>query len=123
MKKFLMIIFFSISNISEAHTYREVVYQHAWCSANGGVEEFQNKDYTRVDCLTKKYAVEFDFANKWSESVGQALYYGIMTGKKPLVVLILENPQKQMIYYQRVKKLSKKYNFDVEFITQDILQK
>lgn len=46
-----------------------------------------------------------------------------MTGKKPLVVLILENPQKQMIYYQRVKKLSEKYNFDVEFITQDILQK
>ena len=100
-----------------------MVYQHAWCSANGGVEEFQNKDYTRVDCITKKYAVEFDFANKWAESVGQALYYGIMTGKKPLVVLILENPQKQMIYYQRVKKLSEKYNFDVEFITQDILQK
>ena len=63
--------------------------------------EYENSDYTRVDCLTKKHAVEFDFANKWTESIGQALHYGLMTGKKPMVILILDCPEKQMVYYNR----------------------
>lgn len=54
------------------HKHSESSYQHAWCFAHGGIEEYENDDFTRVDCLTKKYAVEFDFANKWSESIGQA---------------------------------------------------
>jgi hypothetical protein len=44
-----------------------------------------------------------------------------MTGKKAKVVLILENPQKQMVYYKRVKALALKYNFDVEYVTPEIL--
>ena len=103
------------------HKHSESSYQHAWCSQHKGIEEFENKDFTRVDCLTDKYAVEFDFANKWHESIGQALHYGLMTGKKPMVVLILDNPEKQMVYYYRVKKLAKKYKFDVKYITDDIL--
>ena len=69
----------------------------------------------------KKNAVEFDFANKWAESIGQALHYQYMTGRKGKVVLILENPQKQMCYFKRVENLSKIYNFDAEYITKDIL--
>ena len=104
------------------HEHNEASYQHAWCSAKNGVEEYQNKDYTRVDCLTDTHAVEFDFANKWAESIGQALHYGIMTGKKPMVVLILDEPEKQMIYYNRVKRIGKKYKFDAEYVTNDILK-
>jgi len=103
------------------HAHSESSYQHAWCSAHKGVEEYENKDYTRVDCLTSVHAVEFDFANKWAESVGQALHYQKMTGKKGMVVLILEEPKKEMVYYNRVKDLSKIYNFDVEYITPEIL--
>lgn len=103
------------------HKHNEASYQQAWCSAHNGIMEYENGDFTRVDCLTKTHAVEFDFANKWHESIGQALHYGIMTDKKPMVVLILDNPEKQMIYYDRVKKLSKKYKFDVEFVTNEIL--
>lgn len=44
-----------------------------------------------------------------------------MTGKKGKVVLILENPQRQMCYFKRVENLSKIYNFDAEYITKDIL--
>ncbi|MBR1942494.1 hypothetical protein IJ843_02020 [bacterium] len=44
-----------------------------------------------------------------------------MTGKMAKVVLILENPQKQMIYFYRVKKIGEKYNFNVEYITPEIL--
>ena len=103
------------------HEHNEASYQHAWCSAKNGVEEYQNKDYTRVDCLTDTHAVEFDFANKWAESIGQALHYQYMTGKKAKVVLILENPKPEMIYFNRVKTLSEIYDFDVEYVTPKIL--
>ena len=103
------------------HNHSESSYQHAWCSMHKGIEEYENKDFTRVDCLTQYHAVEFDFANKWAKSIGQALHYEYMTGKKGMVVLILENPQKQIVYFNRVKALSKKYNFDVEYITPAIL--
>lgn len=67
------------------HKHSEASYQHAWCSMHQGIEEFENKDKTRVDCLTATHAVEFDFANKWAESIGQALHYQKMTGKKAKV--------------------------------------
>lgn len=103
------------------HKHNESSYQHAWCSAHNGIEEYQNQDFTRVDCLTDMYAVEFDFANKWAESIGQALHYQYMTGKKAKVVLILENPKQEMIYFNRVFNLSKIYNFDAEYVTSKIL--
>lgn len=104
------------------HRHSESSYQHAWCSAHNGIEEFENKDFTRVDCLTDKYAVEFDFANKWAESIGQALHYQRMTGKKAKVVLILEDPKKEMVYYHRVKKLGRIHNFEVEYVTKNLLK-
>ncbi len=104
------------------HLYSEAEYQHVWCKLNNGTEEYKNSDYTRVDCLTDDYAVEFDFASKWAESIGQALHYGLMTNKKPKVVLILEKPEEQMCYYNRVKKLSEKYSFDVEYMTPEIMK-
>lgn len=103
------------------HKHNESSYQHAWCYAHNGIEEYQNKDFTRVDCLTNTHAVEFDFANKWAESIGQALHYQYMTGKKAMVVLILEEPEKEMVYYNRVKNLGKIYNFDIEYVTPEIL--
>lgn len=105
------------------HPHSESSYQHAWCSAHHGVEEYENTDKTRVDCLTDTHAVEFDFANKYYEAVGQSLHYGIMTGKKPKVVLILDGKyfNEQMRYFERVKKIGKVYNIDVEYISDDIL--
>lgn len=104
------------------HKHSESSYQHAWCSLHNGIEEFENKDFTRVDCLTDEHAVEFDFANKWAESIGQAEHYAHMTGKKGKVVLILENPEKEKIYFKRVKELGKIHNFDVEYVTPKILK-
>ena len=72
------------------HKHSEAAYQEVWCKAHNGIMEYKNRDYTRVDCLTKDNAVEFDFAKKWAESVGQALHYQLMTGKRAKVVLILE---------------------------------
>ena len=103
------------------HDHSEASYQHAWCSAHKGIEEFENNDHTRVDCLTENHAVEFDFANKWAESIGQAEHYALKTGKKGMVVLILENPKKEMVYFKRVLELGKIHNFDVEYVTPQIL--
>lgn len=137
LKKSLIILIFEILSISTIyafddgktktgykyvkHEHSESSYQHAWCSAHDGIEEFENLDKTRVDCLTDTHAVEFDFANKWAESIGQALHYQLMTGKKAMVVLILEEPKKEMVYYSRVKKLGKIHNFDVGYVTTEIL--
>ena len=105
------------------HLHSASSYQHAYCSAINGIEEYQLPDKTRVDCLTNTHAIEFDFVNKWSEAIGQALYYGLITGMKPKVVLILDKNCKnnQIVYYERVKKLGQVYNIDTEYISDDIL--
>lgn len=105
------------------HPHSESSYQHAYCSIHNGIEEFELQDKTRIDCLTDDYAIEFDFVNKWAESIGQSLHYGLMTGKKPKVVLILDSKyyDKQMVYVERVKKIGQAYGIDVEYISDEIL--
>ena len=82
----------------------ESYYVNQWCTPSFGKKEFRLWDTTRVDCLTKEYAIEFDFAKKWAESIGQSLYYAKMTGKKPAVVLILTDLN-DMKYVKRVERL------------------
>lgn len=127
MKKWLLIFLycgiFSGSNVFPSDKkYQEKHYQKLWCAQHNGITEYINADKTRVDCLTQNEAVEFDYAHKWAESIGQALHYSYMTGKKAKVVLILENPEKEMKYFYRVKILSQKYNFEVEYITDEIFK-
>lgn len=98
-----------------SHMQPERVYQQLWCDKYYGVMEYQLSDKTRVDCVTKNYAVEFDFAPKWAEAVGQSLYYGIMTNKKPAVVLIIEKPS-DWKYYYRIKKVADFVNFTLWYI-------
>ena len=133
LKIFLIILLstvfsgFAISSTIKAksnhltHLHSESSYQKAWAELNNAIVEYKNDDYTRVDCLTDIHAVEFDFANKWAESVGQALYYQHKTNKKGKVVLIIEYPEKQMVYLNRVKALSRVHGFDVDYVTPDIL--
>jgi hypothetical protein len=70
-------------------------------------------DGTRCDCLTKDYAVEFDFGYKWAESIGQALYYSLQTGRKPGIVLILENPYDRK-YWIRLHTVLKENKIDIQ---------
>lgn len=100
MKK-LLLIFLLLSLPAQA---LEKDYAIPWCSANGGISEYELPDRTRVDCLTPEYAIEFEFAHKWAESIGQSLYYSKMTGKKPAVALIMGRGD--MKYYRRILKAS-----------------
>ena len=70
--------------------------------------EYQLNDKTRVDCLTNLYAVEFDFANKWAECIGQSLYYGLKTNRQPACVLIMERGEKDLKYLKRLRRVAYK---------------
>ena len=65
--------------------------------------EHRLNDGTRVDCLLPHLAVEVDFAPKWAECIGQALYYGQKTNRTPACVLIMENPEKDLKYLKRLR--------------------
>ena len=79
MKKIVLMIFVLIfaqmlfaQDAFAAKQYREKYYQNEWCGRYHGIQEYKLRDGARVDCLTKNYAVEFDFAPKWAEGYGQA---------------------------------------------------
>lgn len=81
-------------------------YQKEWCTQAGGVTEFVLDDKTRVDCLTDKYAIEFDYGHKWAEAIGQSVYYAIKTDRLPGVVLIVgPNDEK---YVKRLRAVAEK---------------
>lgn len=58
-------------------------------------------DDTRVDLLSDEFAIEVDWAPKWAESIGQALYYAELTGKKPAVLLlVVDDPRERKHVYR-----------------------
>lgn len=94
--------------LAAGHGIKESVYQREWCATQGGIIEYRLPDKARVDCVTDEYAVEFDFARKWAEGIGQALYYGLMTGKRPGLVLILERRDEQR-FVDRAREVCDRY--------------
>lgn len=74
----------------------EAEYVEQWCAGRGQVE-YILEDRTRVDCLTPEFAIEVDFAHKWAEAIGQSLYYGHMTGRKPGVLIIVGDGEHRFI--------------------------
>lgn len=90
----------------------EKYYQERWC-ADRGVTEHVLPDRTRVDCLTEKHAIEFDWANKWPESIGQSLYYSFQTGKRAGVVLIVKRP-KHYKYWVRLNSTVDHYKLPID---------
>lgn len=77
--------------VCAARLHPEAWYQDRFCEAVGGETEHVLADLACVDCLTDSHAWEVDFANKWAEGIGQALYYGAATGRQPGIVIIVEH--------------------------------
>lgn len=86
------------TNPSKMH---EKDYVNKHCT---GVIEHVLPDKTRIDCLTDEYAIEYDYAKKWAESIGQSLYYAKKTGKKPAVAIIISKPSDRK-YIQRIEAI------------------
>lgn len=93
---------------AEERLHPEKWYQERDCTAWGGITEHPvPNDPTpstpaRVDCLTESHAIEFDFADKWAEAVGQSFYYAHQTGKRPGVALIVEHGDADLRYVIRI---------------------
>lgn len=115
-----IVLTFSPTLAIASHLHKEYEYQSVWCERAGGVTEYRLEDGERVDCLTEEYAVEFDFAPKWAEGIGQALYYAKMTGRKPGVVLILEKSGDDR-YLKRITTVADGHGLKVWTITPSIL--
>jgi len=113
---YFILIFVTIPGYAK-HTYLEKDYQNYWCKLNNGIAEYRLDDATRIDCLTGQYAIEFDFANKWAEAIGQTLYYSLSTNKKPGIVLIIEDETKDIKHLKRLKKICKCYKIKIWTIT------
>lgn len=81
-------------NAKASRIKSEKYYQERHCNSLNGSIEYIIPKQRRVDCLTGKYAIEYDFANKIYECLSQARYYGNVTGKIPVCALIIENKKK-----------------------------
>ncbi len=90
----------SKATISMPKKMQEKDYVNKYCT---GIIEYTLPDKTRIDCLTEEYAIEFDYAKKWAESIGQSLYYAKKTGKKPAVAIISDG-EKDLKYINRIKE-------------------
>ena len=116
MKKNLVFISL-ICNIfglsASSHVFLEKDSQKAWCSAQQGKMEVILPDKARVDCVLPEYAIEFDFASKWGEAIGQSLYYGAVLNRKPGIVLIMENGSKDNKYLERLNKVANTHGITV----------
>lgn len=107
----------SNATITVPNKMHEKDYVNKYCS---GIKEYILPDKTRIDCLTDEYAIEFDFAKKWAESIGQSLYYAKMTGKKPAVAIITSGKQ-DLKYINRIKEADERITI-FEIPTEDYLK-
>jgi len=106
---------------SAGHLHLEKEYQNLWCQQHGGVTEVVLADSARIDCLTETHAIEVEFAAKWAESIGQALYYSYRTGLQPGVLLILER-KSDARYQKRLQAVADEYGITIWTITPADLQ-
>lgn len=77
----------------------EAWYVKRFCT---GTVEYRLPDAGRVDCLEDEYAIEYDYAKKWSECIGQALEYGRVTKRKAACALILKEKGDFKHYHKMV---------------------
>ena len=102
--------------------HKEFEYQQVWCKQQNGLLEYKLEDSTRVDCLLSDKAVEFDFANKWAECIGQCLYYGKKTNRTPACALIMENGESDLKYLKRFEEIAKQLNIEIIQITPEVFK-
>lgn len=98
-------------NKQEDAKHDEKYYQTKMCNEFGGDMEYVLFDKTRVDCLTKEYAIEVDFAKKWAEGIGQSLYYAEVTGKKPAIGVISGEGDEK--YLDRIRRVGDKFGIKI----------
>jgi len=93
--------------------HNEEYYRARWCQNSKGEAEVVFKDGTRCDYITDTHAIEFDFASKWAEAIGQSLHYSLMSGKRAGIVLILRS-EKDNRYKVRLERIITEYKLPID---------
>ena len=102
MSKFLTIVLLFIcivSGYSQKEKMKEADYSNYIQTLIGGEREVYVSG-GRVDLVTEEHAFEIEWANKWKESIGQALWYAVQTTKKPGIILILKDASQYKYFIQ-----------------------
>lgn len=85
------LLFVSVLVLQNPSTWNEVQWSAHIASEIGGKTEYVCADGSRVDILTVEFAYEVEWAEKWKEAPGQAILYGVMTNRKPAILLLVKN--------------------------------
>ncbi|MEM6319884.1 MAG: hypothetical protein AAF960_19585 [Bacteroidota bacterium] len=97
-KFWLLLSFLCIWTIAST-AQKEKDYSDAFQKTLGGQREYAvTSGY--VDLLTETHAIEVEYANKWKQAIGQALWYGQQTLKKPGIILILRTKSDYKYFIQ-----------------------
>ena len=111
MRNLVLFLLVVTAMTAAAGDHPERWYQQRWCEARGGETEVVLEDRTRVDCVTDEYAVEMDFGSGWAQAIGQALYYAEKTGRRPGIVLIVEEGEER--YLRRLQEATEGHGLDI----------
>ena len=106
-------LLFSFTSLQAARLHPERWYQQQWQAQYGGEIEVVLPDKTRCDWVNAEYAIEFDFADKWAEAIGQALYYASRLNKKAAIVLIIEDEAEER-FWLRMNVVIEKYKLPIK---------
>lgn len=104
------------SRAQEPAKKNEAFYRDQWARENGGETEVRLPDGTRCDIVTETHAIEVEWANKWYEGFGQALWYGFQLNKKPGVVLILRKKDDRKFLF-RIQSLADHHGIELKVWT------
>lgn len=87
LKTKIFVIFLCLQFLG--YSQNEAHYIDILAAQMNGTQE-QKVENGRVDIVTITHAIEVEWASKWKHSIGQALWYGLQTNKKPGIILIMK---------------------------------
>lgn len=89
--------------------------------SSASIREYVLPDESRIDIETETTSFEVEWSYKWKEAIGQALYYGISTGKQPGIILLQKGEPEDKVNYLRCKLVCEKHNIKLLVVkTKDV---
>lgn len=77
-------------------------------------------DGTIPDMEDDTHVYEVDTPKRWAEAVGQALHYSAISGKRPAIVLLADNPSEQWAEIYRCAHDCGRHH--IRFLLEDLRQ-
>ncbi len=68
----------------------------------------------RADIVTDNHAIEVEWASKWKNAIGQALWYGLETDRAPRIILLIKDKKKEYKYFLMLNSALQRANIDLK---------